>query len=129
MALNINILPQIYRQNIRAIHLHIKLECIISNVFRSEEENIIISDLSPATWYSVQLTAHNGAGSRVITSEVATLDTSGRSLTPRGGASTSSTPVHRHDTVMISDDIIMMMITGLEAGQGQGQWMGAWPSP
>ena len=103
---------------------------IIPNVFRSEEENIIISDLSPATWYSVQLTAHNGAGSRVITSEVATLDTSGRSLTPRGGASTSSTPVHRHDTVIISDDIIMMMmITGLEAGQVLGLWMGAWPSP
>ena len=37
---------------------------------RSEEENIIISDLSPATWYSVQLTAHNGAGSRVVTSQV-----------------------------------------------------------
>ena len=78
---------------------------------RSEEENIIISDLSPATWYSVQLTAHNGAGSRVVTSQVmimmmmtmmiminskvATLDRSGRSLAPRGGASTSSTPVHR----------------------------------
>ena len=43
---------------------------IVSNNIRSEEENIIISDLLPATWYSVQLTAHNGAGSRVITSQV-----------------------------------------------------------
>ena len=64
-------------------------------MFRSEEENIIISDLSPATWYSVQLTAHNGAGVRVISSEVATLDPGGRSLTPRGGPSTRSTPGHR----------------------------------
>lgn len=51
-------------------------------LFRSEEENIIISDLVPATWYNVQLTAHNGAGSRVVTSQVATLDSRGRTLPP-----------------------------------------------
>merc|ERR1719232_1742651 len=68
---------------------------IASNNIRSEEENIIISDLTPATWYSVQLTAHNGAGVRVISSEVATLDPQGRSLMPRGGPSTRSTPGHR----------------------------------
>ena len=59
----------------------------------------------PATWYSLQLTAHNGAGHRVITaqvkyfhtclniftekifttSQVATLDSSGQTLAPRLG--------------------------------------------
>lgn len=65
------------------------------NYPRSEEENIIISDLSPATWYSIQLTAHNGAGSRVLTSQVATLDRSGQPLAPRGVVSTSSTPLNK----------------------------------
>ena len=56
----------------------------------------------PATWYSLQLTAHNGAGHRVITAQVkyfltpsniftekiltpqvATLDSSGQTLAPR----------------------------------------------
>ena len=61
-------------------------------IIRSEEENIIISDLSPGTWYTVQLTAHNGAGSRVVTAQVATLDTSGQALPPR------HRPGHHGDT-------------------------------
>ena len=51
---------------------------IVSNNIRSEEENIIISDLRPSTWYSLQLTAHNGAGSRVVTTQFATLSLTGR---------------------------------------------------
>ena len=37
----------------------------------------IFSDLKPGTWYSLQLTAHNGAGSRVVTTQFATLSLSG----------------------------------------------------
>ena len=51
---------------------------IVSNNIRSEEESIIISDLRPSTWYSLQLTAHNGAGSRVVTTQFATLSLTGR---------------------------------------------------
>ena len=35
------------------------------------------SDLKPGTWYSLQLTAHNGAGSRVVTTQFATLSITG----------------------------------------------------
>ena len=38
---------------------------------------IISSDLKPGTWYSLQLTAHNGAGSRVVTTQFATLSVTG----------------------------------------------------
>ena len=37
----------------------------------------ICSDLKPGTWYSLQLTAHNGAGSRVVTTQFATLSLTG----------------------------------------------------
>ena len=76
---------------------------------------IISSDLKPGTWYSLQLTAHNGAGSRVVTTQFATLSvtgdvnddpddveqwfslqsTSGQTLLPRIG----STPGTRLDQV------------------------------
>ena len=38
---------------------------------------MISSDLKPGTWYSLQLTAHNGAGSRVVTTQFATLSLTG----------------------------------------------------
>merc|ERR1719189_2302683 len=68
---------------------------IVSNNIRSEEESIIISDLKPGTWYSLQLTAHNGAGSRVVTTQFATLSITGQTLLPRIG----STPGTRLDQV------------------------------
>ena len=33
--------------------------------------------MKPGTWYSLQLTAHNGAGSRVVTTQFATLSLTG----------------------------------------------------
>ena len=43
------------------------------------------SDLKPGTWYSLQLTAHNGAGSRVVTTQFATLSITGDYFDDGGG--------------------------------------------
>jgi len=65
---------------------------IVSNNIRSEEENIIISDLLPSTWYSLQLTAHNGAGSKVVTTQFATLSNTGQTLMPRTATAPPDVP-------------------------------------
>ena len=54
----------------------------IASIFMTSQWNILIiliisSDLKPGTWYSLQLTAHNGAGSRVVTTQFATLSVTG----------------------------------------------------
>ena len=79
-------------------------------MLRSEEENIIISDLSPATWYNVQLTAHNGAGSRVVTSQVATLDSSGRTIT---APSLSPPPVHNIQPGQVDGSVAIPIISAI----------------
>lgn len=61
-------------------------------VCRSEEENIIISDLQPSTWYSLQLTAHNGAGSKVVTTQFSTLTPTGQTLIPRPDPTSADMP-------------------------------------
>ena len=45
--------------------------------FEHHDQIMICSDLKPGTWYSLQLTAHNGAGSRVVTTQFATLSLTG----------------------------------------------------
>jgi len=65
---------------------------IVSNNIRSEEENIIISDLLPSTWYSLQLTAHNGAGSKVVTTQFSTLSPTGQTLVPRPDTAPTEAP-------------------------------------
>ena len=53
---------------------------ILHNPNISLKHKIILnlpSDLKPGTWYSLQLTAHNGAGSRVVTTQFATLSITG----------------------------------------------------
>ena len=64
----------------------------IESNFRSEEENIIISDLIPSTWYSLQLSAHNGAGSKIVNTQFATLSPVGQALPPRTGSTHPEEP-------------------------------------
>ena len=45
-------------------YLFISLPIYLLTNERSEEEDVLISDLSPATRYILQLTAHNSAGNR-----------------------------------------------------------------
>ena len=56
--------------------------CSSVSVCRSEEEDILVSDLSPASHYVLQMTAHNAAGSRIVTSHVSTLTLLGQTLPP-----------------------------------------------
>ena len=42
----------------------------MSNNIRAAEESLVISNLRPATRYTVQLTAHNAAGSRAVSGQV-----------------------------------------------------------
>ena len=50
---------------------------VVSNNLRPETEDLIVSDLRTATWYNLKLTAHNDAGSRVLTFKFPTLNSLG----------------------------------------------------
>ncbi|GFU44267.1 hypothetical protein TNCV_3041121 [Trichonephila clavipes] len=47
-----------------------------------QQEKVTIRDLSPGTWYSIRVTAHNVAGSTVAEYEVATLTLDGSTVAP-----------------------------------------------
>ncbi|CAB4062778.1 DSCAM [Lepeophtheirus salmonis] len=53
---------------------------VVSNNLRPETEDLLVSDLKPATWYNLKLTAHNDAGSRVLTFKFPTLTMNGEVL-------------------------------------------------
>ena len=91
---------------------------VVSNNIRSEEENIVISNLTPGTWYSVQLTAHNEAGSRVIASKFSTLTMQGNALLPRidKASVNSKTPLVDGSVALPMISVILITSTFLLVG-------------
>lgn len=50
---------------------------LVSNNVQVDRQEYSVLDLSPATWYTLRMTAHNSAGSTVVSYEFVTLTNSG----------------------------------------------------
>ncbi|XP_034252493.1 Down syndrome cell adhesion molecule-like protein Dscam2 [Thrips palmi] len=58
---------------------------LVSNNVQVDRQEYSVLDLSPATWYTLRMTAHNSAGSTVVNYEFVTLTNSGATLPPEPG--------------------------------------------
>ncbi|GIY08903.1 down syndrome cell adhesion molecule-like protein 1 homolog, partial [Caerostris extrusa] len=67
---------------VRYKRLHTTEWKIAASSISQQQEKVIIRDLSPGTWYSIRVTAHNVAGSTVAEYEVATLTLDGSTVAP-----------------------------------------------
>ncbi|KAF8795950.1 Down syndrome cell adhesion molecule-like [Argiope bruennichi] len=67
---------------VRYKRLHTTEWKMAASSISQQQEKVVIRDLSPGTWYSIRVTAHNVAGSTVAEYEVATLTLDGSTVAP-----------------------------------------------
>ncbi|XP_050698368.1 cell adhesion molecule Dscam2-like isoform X2 [Eriocheir sinensis] len=84
----------------------------VANNVAPNEKTYVIRDLTPATRYTVKVTAHNHAGSSVATYDVSTLTLEGVLLTREegSGAGAASPPLYQDLRVVIPAAVVVVIV-------------------
>lgn len=100
---------------------------LVSNNVQVDRQEYSVLDLSPATWYTLRMTAHNSAGSTVVNYEFVTLTNSGGEEPAVLPASTEGVDVGSYLWACSQRHCRRSRAAGRAAGPPRWAWRG-WPA-